>query len=469
MNLHECFALAFTHSTADALALDANPTASNHSLLTPEGEVSFLADTSSTRLRQTGKQQHHVQGSIFSALQCIVSEWGTKAQTNFYIPPEHYAGYSYLFEDGEQPGWHSLENGYPQYLLHTHSHFNEHRHHPSFVYAEEPNNLHPHHYDVYIHGTGHPSVNFTSDTTTNDSTYRASHHSHANSNVNHIPMTVPYIHPNLDLPVPPLHLPWYFGALCWSFAMAGILMLCLPQKWALYGGGRLSGEKKVYRGHWFPYRAFAWTLILCQSPCSFLADYIHMTNISSWHTIDRFLACNMMSLELVKLLTMRSYTRPFVYILNLTCCGVAIFCFLKSQKSQQTLDGDGFVFWHCGWHCYPISASVVHLLEHFLNERWGEYYSFEPETEGKREECTKRGERGGILLSTIAMNHLNNNLEETHPESQPEASDHDTSIQKPFTAKSKNTTPATNSNDMASPLRRSRRIAGQKPEMNRSL
>mmetsp|Transcript_3520 Transcript_3520/g.8973 ORF Transcript_3520/g.8973 Transcript_3520/m.8973 type:complete len:467 (-) Transcript_3520:228-1628(-) len=465
MNLHECFALAFSHHAVEPLALDANPIAGNNSLLTLEGEVSFLTDTSSTHLRK---------GSILSVLQCIVSEWGTKAQTNFYIPPEHYAGYSYLFEDGEQPGWHSFENEYPQYLIHTHAHLKEHHHRPSFVYAEEPNNLHPHHYDVYIHGTGHPSVYFTRDPSNNDSAYKLSHHSHhstlipllpiANINVSHIPMTVPYIHPNLDLPVPPLHLPWYFGALCWSFALAGIAMLYLPQKWALYGGRRLSGEKEAHRRHWFPYRAFAWTLILFQSPCSFLADYIHMTNISSWHTIDRFLACNMMSLELVKLISMRTYTRPLIYMLNLICCGVALFCFLKSQKSQQTLDGDGFVFWHCGWHCYPISASVVHMVEHFLNARWGEFNSFEPETESKREECAKRGERVGILLSKIAMNRLKI-FEETHPESQPEASDHDTTIQKQFTPKSKTSSHVTNTSGMASPLRRSRRIAGQKPEM----
>ena len=68
-----------------------------------------------------------------------------------------------------------------------------------------------------------------------------------------------------------------------------------------------------------------------------------------------------MSMELVKIVVMRPYTRPLLYILYLMCCGVAIFCFFKSQEVQKSLDADGFVFWHNGWHCYPITASIVHL------------------------------------------------------------------------------------------------------------
>ena len=101
-----------------------------------------------------------------------------------------------------------------------------------------------------------------------------------------------------------------------------------------------------------------------------------MTNISAWHVIDRFSACIMMLLELIKLVTMRPYTRPAIYILYLVSCGIAMFCFLKGQESLQLLSEDGFVFWHSGWHCYPIIASFVHLIEYALNQRWGEYYKF---------------------------------------------------------------------------------------------
>ena len=207
-------------------------------------------------------------------------------------------------------------------------------------------------------------------------------------------MTIPYFHPQLEVPVPPLNLPAYFGILCWTYALAGMVILSLPPKWCLYGGGCITdsrNEKKEYRRHWFPVRLYGWALILCQSPCSFLADYVHMTNISAWHTIDRFLACSMMCLELAKLVTMSVYTRPYIYMLNLTSVGLAVFCFLQSQKSQQALDEDGFIFWHCGWHCYPIAACIIHITEHYLNRIWGEYYPFDlkdtREAEATKQAC----------------------------------------------------------------------------------
>ena len=54
-----------------------------------------------------------------------------------------------------------------------------------------------------------------------------------------------------------------------------------------------------------------------------------------------------------------------------------MFCFLQSQKSQQALDEDGFIFWHCGWHCYPIAACIIHIADHYLNRIWREYYPFD--------------------------------------------------------------------------------------------
>lgn len=47
-----------------------------------------------------------------------------------------------------------------------------------------------------------------------------------------------------------LHLPWYFGALCWSYALGGAMMFIVEPKWS-----RTSG---------FPYRLMAWSLILLQ-------------------------------------------------------------------------------------------------------------------------------------------------------------------------------------------------------------
>ena len=78
-------------------------------------------------------------------------------------------------------------------------------------------------------------------------------------------MTIPYIHPHLKTPVPPLHLPWHFGALCWSFPLAGVMMLNLPQNWTLRRGCLVVGTRvDEHQRHWFPYRAFAWVLILSQ-------------------------------------------------------------------------------------------------------------------------------------------------------------------------------------------------------------
>ena len=118
-----------------------------------------------------------------------------------------------------------------------------------------------------------------------------------------------------------------------------------------------------------------------------------MTNISIWHTIDRFLACCMMCLELSKLLTMRRFTRPYIYMLYLVFVAMAVFSFLKSQKSQQTLNEDGFIFWHCAWHFYPIACCPLHLVEHYMNNQWGEYYSFE-EDEGEKMDSARMTDGG---------------------------------------------------------------------------
>ena len=47
-----------------------------------------------------------------------------------------------------------------------------------------------------------------------------------------------------------LLLPWYFGALCWSYALGGIMMFVVEPKWT--------------RSSRFPYRLMAWSLILMQ-------------------------------------------------------------------------------------------------------------------------------------------------------------------------------------------------------------
>ena len=159
-----------------------------------------------------------MQPSLSSITQCIKSDFFLKSQTDFYIPPESYGGYSYLNE-----------------ATHHHHHHGTHL----FVAAEPISGLHPH--QIHPHGSfvPFPSQNI-------------SNHLHLSSNVHapSHPMTVPYIHPELNRPVPPLQLPVYFGVLCFSFMFGGIMMLYWTPRWT--------------RGHWFPYRAFAWALILFQ-------------------------------------------------------------------------------------------------------------------------------------------------------------------------------------------------------------
>ena len=111
-----------------------------------------------------------------------------------------------------------------------------------------------------------------------------------------------------------------------------------------------------------------------QSPCSFLADYVHMTDNSPWHVIDRFTACMMMSLEVLKLIIIRPYTRPIIYILYLSTLAVALACFLQGQEALKTMNEADFIFWHSGWHCYPITGIIVHTLDYYTTQIWGQYH-----------------------------------------------------------------------------------------------
>ena len=168
-----------------------------------------------------------------SMLRCIVTEWGSNAQTNFYIPHEYYSGYSYLFQDSEHSAWHSIESRFASPIhSNTRSNIRELRH--TFVHAEE-HKLHRFNHDVHnvrAKSSMHLPNMMASSTTSpmtfislkNESFQFALHNpDHSSSIISHsghvaefkpAQMTIPYIHPQLNVPVPPLHLPWYCGALC---------------------------------------------------------------------------------------------------------------------------------------------------------------------------------------------------------------------------------------------------------------
>jgi hypothetical protein len=267
MQLHECLLLAGVSGAKLSFDRDVWESFLSHVSITPDRE-----------------SQRYAQGSIMSMLRCIVTEWGSNAQTNFYIPHEYYSGYSYLFQDSEHSAWHSIESRFASPIhSNTRSNIRELRH--TFVHAEE-HKLHRFHHDVHnvrAKSSMHLPNMMASSTTSpmtfislkNESFQFALHNPDHSSSIisrsGHVAefkpaqMTIPYIHPQLNVPVPPLHLPWYYGALCWSFTLAGIVMLSLPQKWTLRGGwrGNVARHEQNQR-HWFPYRAFAWVLIVWQ-------------------------------------------------------------------------------------------------------------------------------------------------------------------------------------------------------------
>ncbi len=267
MHLNECFGLIFP------------PSLSNEADETKPGTASTIFDKQlvNDSFQQKQQQTQFQQGSLISMIHCVGSDWALKSQTNFYIPPEYYPGYTYLRSSEDQ-----LQ---PQHQ-HGHHHLHHHHHNYAFVHASSPSNLHAHHhhphplmsYTMTSSNVASNSIKDDSDiiepidtvfaaatrnVTTTDGTSSQYLHMQKHHVLHPLPMTMPYHHPHLELPVPPLHLPWYFAALCWSFTLGGIVMLILTPSWVKYGGG-YQEETKQYKRHWFPYRTFAWTLILLQ-------------------------------------------------------------------------------------------------------------------------------------------------------------------------------------------------------------
>lgn len=352
--------------------------------------------------------------SAFSAVECIAADWFVKSKTIFYIPDEAYAGYTYLYHEPDIDSQSPTESGSNVFIrqqqpLSPSPVVAHHRRH-AFVHAQEFSTLHQHHHHYNHHQNRSiimqnkdyadeklPYVNnVTSAFIPPSVNYHASFAAMDNRQHLTAPITTPYMHPELGLPVPPLHLPWFFGALCFSFTLGGIMKLYFTPTWTKQGGGCVNGN---YQRHWFPYRTFAWILILLQGPCSFFADYMHMSNVSLWHVVDRWLACTNMAFQLSELICIYRFTRTGIYMSYLACTFAAVVSFMNSQHAQSALDTEGFIFWHNCWHCFPINLIVVCWFENVLNRRWGEYYPFKKNDN----ESIKRGESGGVLLSEIAM------------------------------------------------------------------
>jgi hypothetical protein len=201
-SVYEC-----TTNSLFVLHILLNTTHSNETMNQPQGKLLVECFT---------------QPSLPSITQCIKSDFLLKYQTNFYIPQEALGGYSYLHR--------------PLHPANTHGHY-------WFVMAEEPSGLHPHH---PWHTNSNPTSFLSHDIS--KSPIFSTNHTQSTQSIH--PMTIPYIHPEMQLPVPPLQLPTYFGVLCFSFTVGGIMLLYWTPRWT--------------RNHWFPYRFFAWALILLQ-------------------------------------------------------------------------------------------------------------------------------------------------------------------------------------------------------------
>jgi len=134
-----------------------------------------------------------------------------------------------------------------------------------------------------------------------------------------------------------LELPLYFGIFCWNYAFAGLCMFWTEPKWS--------------RDSRFPFRSFALFLIFLQSPLSFGADYLNMSNDSFWHVADRLVATPALLLETSKIVAMVYHkVKPCILLSYSLALAFAVYCFAKSQEAQDRLDRDGFVLWHNAWH-----------------------------------------------------------------------------------------------------------------------
>lgn len=162
-----------------------------------------------------------------------------------------------------------------------------------------------------------------------------------------------------------LILPWYFGLLCWNYAVAGGILLWLEPQWARQPQVLLGGRR-------FPYRSVALLLILVQAPLSFQADYRNMTKDSYWHVADRCLAVPLVVVELLRVAVM-AYHRGkqpkllLSMVLSLVFAGASFAC---SQKAQAILDHSGFIFWHNCWHLYPLLGSAIALYDFYFCGGW---------------------------------------------------------------------------------------------------
>ncbi|CAB9512549.1 expressed unknown protein [Seminavis robusta] len=180
-----------------------------------------------------------------------------------------------------------------------------------------------------------------------------------------------------------LQLPWWFGACCWNFAIAGAFMLWIEPAWVQHPQKITILPSLLSFTVQFPYQTIAYLLIFVQAPLSFLADYVNMKRDSYWHIIDRLLAVPIMATEIIKVTCMalesirhfqllpNSKAMPIpLVVLYFMALIFAIYCFLQSNKAQANRDHQGFILWHNTWHLYPLVAVAIFVFDFYVCHGW---------------------------------------------------------------------------------------------------
>jgi len=146
-----------------------------------------------------------------------------------------------------------------------------------------------------------------------------------------------------------------FGLLCWSYTLAGILMILVRPKWA--------------KNSSFPFTSFGLILIFIQGPLSFKADYVNMANDSIYHVVDRFVAVTNTILYFGKVSTYFWHARISIIASQTIALMITMTCFVNSQRAQMLLNTEDFCMWHSLWHLCGLCSAFVDIIEVFVIEK----------------------------------------------------------------------------------------------------
>lgn len=151
------------------------------------------------------------------------------------------------------------------------------------------------------------------------------------------------------------NLPWFFGVLCFSYSLFGLVLLLTKRPNRLDNFPRylyalhlilIQGSSHAYITRECP-DELTTTL---QAPLSFMADYVNMDQDSIFHVLDRFAALTSAMLELCRIFDLLHIAKPSIATLYVGISVAGVLSFLRSQEAQAIQDRDNFVLFHNLWH-----------------------------------------------------------------------------------------------------------------------